>query len=99
MAIPIPVQNGKPVTSRTFSWKEMVIRQWGSEYSAPDHGVYQFSNGRRFDSTDLGVTGIYQPGILDLQSENNIPGTFPPRPYTLNAEDAPDASGDPLLIG
>lgn len=59
----IPPQLGKPVTSRQFSWKEMVIRQWGSEFSAPDHGIYQFSNGRSFDSTDLGTTGFYRrPG-------------------------------------
>lgn len=64
MAAPaIPAALGRPVTTRQFSWKEMVIRQWGSEYSAPDHGVYQFSNGRRFDSTDLGTTGIYCPPI------------------------------------
>jgi hypothetical protein len=62
MAAPtIPPDLGRPVSSRQFSWKEMVIRQWGSEYQAPDHGVYQFSNGRRFDSTDLGITGIYRP--------------------------------------
>lgn len=41
----------------------MVIRQWGSEYAAPDHRVYQFSNGRGFDSTDLGITGIYRPPL------------------------------------
>jgi hypothetical protein len=64
MAAPaIPPQLGRPVTSRQFSWKEMVIRLWGSEYAAPDHGVYQFSNGRRFDSTDLGITGIYRPPL------------------------------------
>ncbi len=64
MAAPIlPASLGRPVTSRQFSWKEMVIRQWGSEYSAPDHGVYQFSNGRRFDSTDLGTTGFYRPPV------------------------------------
>lgn len=51
---------GKPVTTRTFSWKEMVIRQWGSEYAAPDHRVYQWSDGRGFDSTDLGQTGFYR---------------------------------------
>lgn len=50
---------GKPVSSRQFSWKDMVIRQWGTEFSAPDHGVYEWSNGRRFDSTDMGNTGIY----------------------------------------
>ena len=62
MAAPIlPQSLGKPVTTRQFSWKEMVIRQWGSEFSAPDHRIYLFSNGSAFDSTDLGVTGIYRP--------------------------------------
>lgn len=62
MAAPtLPPSLGRQVTSRQFSWKEMVIRQWGSEYSAPDHRVYQFSNGRNFDSTDLGTTGFYRP--------------------------------------
>lgn len=61
MAAPmLPASLGKPVTSRQFSWKEMVIRQWGSEYAAPDHRIYNFSNGRSFDSTDLGTTGIYR---------------------------------------
>lgn len=97
MAAPIlPASLGKPVTTRTFSWKDMVIRQWGSEYAAPDHRIYNWSNGRSFDSTDLGTTGIYNRGILDLQSERSIPGTFPAQPFTLNAEAAPDASGDPL---
>lgn len=62
MPIPIPVGLGKPVTSRTFSWKEFVVRQWGSEYAAPDHRIYQFSGGRGFDSTDLYTTGIYRRG-------------------------------------
>ena len=52
---------GKQVTTRTVSWKEMVIRMWGSEYSAPDHRIYEFSNGRSFDSTDRLTTGIYRP--------------------------------------
>lgn len=61
MAAPIlPASLGKPVTTRTFSWKEMVIRQWGSEFAAPDHRIYNWSNGRSFDSTDLGQTGIYR---------------------------------------
>jgi hypothetical protein len=59
----LPGSLGKPVTTRTFSWKEMVIRQWGSEFAAPDHRIYNWSNGRSFDSTDLGTTGIYRrPG-------------------------------------
>lgn len=59
-APPLNPKVGKPVATRQFSWKEMVIRQWGSEFSAPDHRIYQFSNGRNFDSTDLGTTGIYR---------------------------------------
>lgn len=62
-APPLSPTLGKPVTTRSFSWKDMVIRQWGSEFSAPDHGIYRWSNGRSFDSTDLGTTGIYRrPG-------------------------------------
>jgi hypothetical protein len=61
MAAPIlPATLGRPVTTRSFSWKEMVIRQWGSEFSAPDHRIYNWSNGRSFDSTDVGSTGIYR---------------------------------------
>lgn len=71
MAAPfLPPQLGKPVTSRQFSWKEMVIRQWGSEYAAPDHRVYVFSNGRAFDSTDLGTTGIYRKGLVPWDLSN-----------------------------
>jgi hypothetical protein len=95
----LPASLGKPVTSRQFSWKEMVIRQWGSEYAAPDHRIYNFSNGRSFDSTDLGTTGIYERGILDIQSEKSLAGTYPPHPFTLNAESAPDATGDPFQVG
>lgn len=62
MAAPLlPASLGRQVTTRSFSWKEMVIRQWGSEYAAPDHRIYQFSGGHNFDSTDLGTTGIYRP--------------------------------------
>lgn len=56
--------NGKlgfPVTTRNYSLNDLARRAWGSEFAAPDHRVYQFSNGRAFDSTDAGVTGIYRP--------------------------------------
>jgi hypothetical protein len=56
----VPPQLGKNVTSRTFSWNEMARRAWGSEFSAPDHRIYVWSNGRSFDSTDMGETGIYE---------------------------------------
>lgn len=54
---------GTRVTTRTFSLEEMVSREWGSSFKAPDHRVYEFTNGRGFDSTDMGVTGIYAKGI------------------------------------
>lgn len=47
------------VTTRNTSWLDMSMRAWGSEFHAPDHGIYQFSSGRRFDSTDKGLTGLY----------------------------------------
>lgn len=61
--VPAPSVNlGYNVTTRNFSLLEMVSREWGSSFSAPDHRVYQWSNGRGFDSTDMGTTGIYQNG-------------------------------------
>jgi hypothetical protein len=63
----VPPELGLPVTWRSFSFKDMVIRAWGSEYSAPDHGVYEWSNGRRFDSTDRGYTGLYKQGNTGVQ--------------------------------
>jgi hypothetical protein len=63
MSIPISPNNGGYVTTRNFSMNELARREWGSEFSAPDHRVYQWSNGRSFDSTDLGTTGFYRhPG-------------------------------------
>jgi hypothetical protein len=51
---------GRQVTTRTFSLQEMVEREWGSMFRAPDQGVYVFGGGvRKFDSTDMGTTGIY----------------------------------------
>lgn len=61
---PLPFLNpklGNKVSSRSIPWKEMAIRAWGSEFAAPDHRIYVFSNGRAFDSTDLLTTGIYRP--------------------------------------
>lgn len=55
-----PANLGYKVTTSTFNLLDMVTRSWGSEFRAPDHRVYEFSNGRGFDSTDLGTTGIYR---------------------------------------
>jgi len=54
---------GNKVAVRTLSWASLVQNAWGSEWNAPDHNVYQFSNGRGYDSTDRGSTGIYDGGI------------------------------------
>lgn len=66
MAQPIPAKLGRAVSFRTFSWLEMVTRSWGSAYREPDHGIYQFSDGRRFDSTDQYKTGLYNGGITAI---------------------------------
>ena len=49
------------VTTRTTSWLDLSMRAWGGEFKAPDHGIYRFSNGREFDSTDKSTQGIYSP--------------------------------------
>jgi len=85
----VPASLGLPVTSRTFSWNEMCRRAWGSEFSAPDHRVYQFSNGRGFDSTDRGVTGFYTQGVLDILTEQG---------YAIQMQQPADSVGDPILM-
>lgn len=63
ISIPALQNLGRPVTTRNFSYLDLVIRSWGTEWAAPDHGIYQWSNGRKFDSTDQGNTGFYAGGI------------------------------------
>ena len=55
---------GNKVVSRDISWQELAINAWGSEYRAPDHNMYVFSNMRGFDSTDLNAGGVY--GVTDV---------------------------------
>ena len=55
---------GPRVTTRNISWLDLATRAWGSEFRAPDKGIYEWSNGRKFDSTDQGNTGIYGSGTL-----------------------------------
>lgn len=66
----LPPTLGHVVTSRQFSLLEMVSREWGSSFRAPDHRIYQFSNGVGKDSTDIGYTGFYgPPGSQTLQQK------------------------------
>jgi len=53
---------GNPVSTRSISWLDLVTRQWGTEWRAPDHDIYKFSNGRGFDSTDQTDNGFYNGG-------------------------------------
>ena len=50
---------GNPVVTRNVSWLDLVTRAWGGEYRAPDKRMYEWSNGRTFDSTDQTNSGIY----------------------------------------
>jgi len=85
----VPASLGLPVTTRNFSWNEMCRRAWGSEFSAPDHRVYVWSNGRGFDSTDRGDTGFYTQGVLDILTEQG---------YAIQMEPPADSVGDPILV-
>ena len=62
---------GYPVTTRQYNWNDLVQKSWGSEFRAPDHGTYEFSNGRRFDSTDQGTTGVYADDAYEGLLINN----------------------------
>jgi hypothetical protein len=55
----IPPELGSKVSTRTITWEDLVVKSWGSEFRAPDHGIYRFSNGQLKDSTDKYKTGIY----------------------------------------
>jgi len=46
------------VTYRTYSWEELVVREWGPEWGRPDI-AYEFSGGRTANSTDQYNVGIY----------------------------------------
>lgn len=55
---------GPKVTSRQIPYLNLVQRVWGEEFRAPDRGVYEFTGGRKFDSTDMGNTGLYNGGAV-----------------------------------
>jgi len=62
---------GFKVTTRDVTILELAEQAWGAEFRAPDHGIYEWNNGRKFDSTDRGTSGLYNKlasGFLYLQS-------------------------------
>jgi hypothetical protein len=59
MSSPNLTNLGHRVSTRQLNWQQLVEQAWGAEFTAPDHGAYEWSNGRKFDSTDRGLTGLY----------------------------------------
>ena len=51
--------NSNLVRTTTRSWKELVLKAWGKDYNKPDV-AYEFSHGRKFDSTDNTEHGFYR---------------------------------------
>jgi hypothetical protein len=93
MTQPIAPTLGKHVTSREFTWYSLVLQAWGSEFSAPDHGAYEFSTGIKKDSTDRGLTGLY--GVIvspPLEFDNTSTPQTPDMDQSLEA-----SSGGELL--
>ncbi len=73
---------GYKVVTRTIDWNQLCIRAWGSEFNAPDRGTYEFSYGRKFDSTDRGETGIY--GISGINFLMVGDGQYPDMPSNVH---------------
>ena len=63
-----PNNLGHKVSTRDLNWGDLVHRAWGAEFNAPDHGMYEWSNGRKFDSTDKGKTGLYGIDVKDTEN-------------------------------
>ncbi len=75
---------GFKVHTQTIDWGQLCRRAWGSEFNAPDHGMYEFSNGRKWDSTDRGTTGVYsKENNLGLMIDN---ARYPDMPAFLLVE-------------
>lgn len=76
---------GAKVVTRPVVWGNLVQRSWGDEYKAPDRGVYEFTGGRRFDSTDTGTTGVYATDNYEGILLDNA--QYPDMPSYLLVED------------
>lgn len=50
--------NPPPVKTRALSWEALVRQREGEDYNKKEV-VYEFSNGRKFESTDSTDSGIY----------------------------------------
>ena len=49
-----------PPTMRVIDWKSLVVKAWGDKWLKPET-AYEWSNGRKFESSDQSTSGIYVP--------------------------------------
>lgn len=97
MSVVDPKNLGNKVKTRVTNWLDLAMRAWGSEFHAPDHGVYEFSNGRKFDSTDKGLTGLYGVDVEDVLVLSGMP--YPDMRDGLFTNDGNPTLGQELPFG
>ncbi len=64
------------VTYREVTQRDLAIRAWGEGWAENDHDIYEWPNGRMFDSTDKGINGIYGQVMVVVDSiilQNSYP--------------------------
>lgn len=49
-----------PPTQRITDLKTIVVKAWGDQWLKPET-AYEWSNGRKFESSDQSTSGIYVP--------------------------------------
>jgi hypothetical protein len=57
MANPADYAPNKP-TTRTIDWTALVRKAWGDDYLKKEI-VYEFSDGKKYQSTDSSTSGFY----------------------------------------
>lgn len=70
-----PKNLGHRVSTRDLNWADLCHRAWGSDFFAPDPGVYEFGGGRRYASTDKGLTGLYgveNTATIEIDDPNGV---------------------------
>lgn len=99
MANPDLSNLGGNVSTRQTNYGDLVRRAWGEEYYAPDHNIYKFSNGRCFDSTDKGLTGLYgvtvTPPLEFDRPDPRLTISYPDMDFSITTS---DGDQEPLHI-
>lgn len=97
MSVVDPKNLGNKVKTRVTNWLDLAMRAWGSEFHAPDHGIYEFSNGRKWDSTDKGLTGLYGVDVENVLVLDGMP--YPDMRDGLFVNDGNPTLGQELPFG